>query len=407
MVEYVRNYHLLDKCMEDILFVIKPTEEDKKIRLGAIQEVVNFICLVGALRDAAVKPFGSFVSKLYAKSGDLDVSVELRNDSGFPTSRRRKIKALEELEEVLKYTGVARDVNFIPTARVPVLKYVSNRFGISCDISIDNYSGRIKSKVLYWISTMDERFGDMVLLVKEWAKAQNINDPKNGTLSSYTLCLLVISHFQYCKPAILPPMKEIFYASLEEGSGGFNENHLDQIWKENVAKFRRRDIGRRNHSSLSHLLATFFEKWSTRTGQLKRTQEMTKSSCRLVNDLFDRSDVDITVNAPGLQCIASAFERAKDTIYSCKHADRNVLLPLLCTPEVGSKLGVRATAGHHTNPAMSSQQHIHMGSTGSRPIGRLQGYISGAQASAPHWSQQRTDQQNSWSQASSGSTWQW
>uniref|UniRef100_A0ACD5VTV9 Uncharacterized protein n=1 Tax=Avena sativa TaxID=4498 RepID=A0ACD5VTV9_AVESA len=283
MVEYVRNYHLLDKCMEDILFVIKPTEEDKKIRLGAIQEVVNFICLVGALRDAAVKPFGSFVSKLYAKSGDLDVSVELRNDSGFPTSRRRKIKALEELEEVLKYTGVARDVNFIPTARVPVLKYVSNRFGISCDISIDNYSGRIKSKVLYWISTMDERFGDMVLLVKEWAKAQNINDPKNGTLSSYTLCLLVISHFQYCKPAILPPMKEIFYASLEEGSGGFNENHLDQIWKENVAKFRRRDIGRRNHSSLSHLLATFFEKWSTRTGQLKRTQEMTKSSCRLVS----------------------------------------------------------------------------------------------------------------------------
>jgi DNA polymerase sigma len=63
------------------------------------------------------------------------------------------------------YPGVARDVNFIPTARVPVLQYVSNHFGISCDISVDNYPGRIKSKVLYWISTIDERFGDMVLLV--------------------------------------------------------------------------------------------------------------------------------------------------------------------------------------------------------------------------------------------------
>jgi DNA polymerase sigma len=56
-------------------------------------------------------------------------------------------------------------VQFILSARVPVVKYVSNHFGISCDISIDNYPGRIKSRVLYWINTIDERFGDMVLVV--------------------------------------------------------------------------------------------------------------------------------------------------------------------------------------------------------------------------------------------------
>jgi DNA polymerase sigma len=56
-------------------------------------------------------------------------------------------------------------MQFIPHARVPVLQYVSNRFGISCDISIDNFAGRIKSKIFYWINTLDERFGDMVLLV--------------------------------------------------------------------------------------------------------------------------------------------------------------------------------------------------------------------------------------------------
>ena len=123
------------------------------------------------------------------------------------------------------YLSVARDVNFIPTARVPVLQYVSNHFGISCDRSTNNYPGWIKSRVLYWINTLDSRFGDMVLLVsslyppdsflflqflsykpefntifllqvKEWAKAQNINDPKNGTLNSYSLCLLVLFHFQ-------------------------------------------------------------------------------------------------------------------------------------------------------------------------------------------------------------------
>ncbi|KAM0828260.1 hypothetical protein ACQ4PT_067662 [Festuca glaucescens] len=221
MIEITRNYHLLEECMEDILFVIKPTENDQNKRLGAVNEIVNLVGAlrgVGAFRDAAVtvKPFGSFVSKLYAKSGDLDVSVELANDSGFPTGKKRKKNALRELGIALRTEGVARDVKYILTARVPVPKYVSNHYDISCDITIDNYSGRIKSKVLYWISTIDERFGDMVLLVKEWAKAQNINDPKNGTLNSYTLCILVVIHFQRCKPAILPPLKEIFYKSIAE-----------------------------------------------------------------------------------------------------------------------------------------------------------------------------------------------
>jgi DNA polymerase sigma len=57
-------------------------------------------------------------------------------------------------------------MQFIPHARVPVLQYVSSHFGISCDISIDNNAGRIKSKVFYWVNTLDERFGDMVLLVR-------------------------------------------------------------------------------------------------------------------------------------------------------------------------------------------------------------------------------------------------
>lgn len=39
---------------------------------------------------------------------------------------------------------------------------------------------------------------------KEWAKAQNINDPKSGTLNSFSLCLLVIFHFQVLFPLVQP-----------------------------------------------------------------------------------------------------------------------------------------------------------------------------------------------------------
>uniref|UniRef100_A0ACD5Y750 Uncharacterized protein n=1 Tax=Avena sativa TaxID=4498 RepID=A0ACD5Y750_AVESA len=392
MIEIVLNYHLLYKCTEDILSVIKPTEVDKNKRLGAVKEIVNSICSVDAFRDAAVKPFGSFVSNLYAKSGDLDVSIELSNGSGFPIRNKKKNNALKELRKALQIKGVSRDVQFTPTARVPVLKYVSNRFGISCDISINNYTGRAKSRVLYWLNTLDRRFGDMVLLVKEWAKAQNINDPRNGTLNSYSLCLLVIFHFQTCKPAIFPPMKEIYDVSIAEGSGGFNEERLDQICMENIAKFRRREAGQRYQTclSLSSLLAKFFEKfcdigtgahYDTCTAQLKQTQgdlyRTTQSSSLFVEDPFERSDdAARTVDVPGLQRIARAFKHARDVIYSREPADRDGLVSLLCTPEVGSKLGGRGIDDWFTYPEMSPPR--------SGPIRRPQRYNSGGRAAAPY-----------------------
>ncbi|XBI20213.1 hypothetical protein VPH35_061559 [Triticum aestivum] len=105
MVEHIQNYDVLEKCTKDILSIIKPTEDDQNKRLNAIQEIVDSIYLVGRLGDAAVKPFGSFLSKLYAKSGDLDVSVELPNVSGFPTSKEKKQSLLGEL-----HTDVYRPV---------------------------------------------------------------------------------------------------------------------------------------------------------------------------------------------------------------------------------------------------------------------------------------------------------
>ncbi|RVX13892.1 Protein HESO1 [Vitis vinifera] len=54
----------------------------------------------------------------------------------------------------------------------------------------------MKSKFLFWISGIDGRFRDLVLLVKEWARAHDINNSKTGTLNSYSLSLLVVFHLQ-------------------------------------------------------------------------------------------------------------------------------------------------------------------------------------------------------------------
>uniref|UniRef100_A0A0D9V7R3 Poly(A) RNA polymerase mitochondrial-like central palm domain-containing protein n=1 Tax=Leersia perrieri TaxID=77586 RepID=A0A0D9V7R3_9ORYZ len=332
LIRHVSNYDVLEKCAEDILSVIKPVE------------------------GASVKPFGSFVSQLYAKSGDLDVSVELSNPLNLPTTKKKKQDTLREVRRALQRRGIARNMEFIPNARVPVLQYVSNQYGISFDISINNY---LAQNLVSW-------------QVKEWAKAQNINDPKNGTLNSYSLCLLVLFHFQTCEPAILPPLKEIYEGNIVEDMAEmmrYNEKHLDEVCVANIARFRRKIMGQRNQSSLSHLLASFFHKFfridaltnkviSTYTGRLERIQDnprwMAKSYSLFVEDPFERPDnAARAVGSFEFQYIVSAFSRASNKFASDGLNDRNELLSLLCTPDIGSKLGGRVRASRYTSTAVS------------------------------------------------------
>lgn len=64
-----------------------------------------------------------------------------------------------------------RRLQLIPNARVPILKLESHHRNISCDISIDNMAGQMKSKFFCWINEIDGRFRDMVLLVRSSGKA--------------------------------------------------------------------------------------------------------------------------------------------------------------------------------------------------------------------------------------------
>ncbi|PKU71923.1 poly(A) RNA polymerase GLD2 [Dendrobium catenatum] len=126
--------------------------------------------------------------------------------------------AINELTDAIqmdhRLSGVANNMKFIRLARVPLVVYQSRCYNISCDISIDNQAGYVKSCLLRLISYIDERFRELVLLIKECAKAQHLNDPRAGTLNSYSLCLLIIFHFQTCRPAIFPPLRDLYKGNI-------------------------------------------------------------------------------------------------------------------------------------------------------------------------------------------------
>ncbi|KAJ4971136.1 hypothetical protein NE237_004235 [Protea cynaroides] len=354
-------YNMLEFILKDILSAIKPSEDDLLTRFRIIDEFQAVVESVESLRGATIKPFGSFVSRLYSKWSDLDISVEVPSGSFVSSARKRqKLRFLMDIRQALWNRGDARNLQFIPNARVPLLVYESsnNHRNISCDISINNLPGQIKSKFLFWINQIDDRFHDVVLLVKEWAKAQNINDPKTGTLNSYSLSLLVIFHFQTCVPAILPPLMEIYTGNIVDDLTGERitaDRRIQDTFAANLEKLKSQSLGRVvNRSSVSELFVMFFEKFSrinsmaseyaicTYTGHWEHKKNnsrwMEKRSPLLIEDPFEQPDnAARAVTMTKLIKISDAFEETHHRLISANN-DKSSLIASLVRPQIRSKL---------------------------------------------------------------------
>lgn len=257
----------LEGLLREVLSNIRPLEEDRVKRLNIITKFKSIVQGLEHLKGASVTPFGSFLSDLYTRWGDLDISIDLpaASQSSSTLGKTKKRKILSDVKQSLLRGGAARYVQFIPNARVPLLIFEDPYSQISCDISINNGLGMLKSKFLYWISQIDSRFRELVFLIKYWAKAHNINDPKSGTLNSFSLSLLIIFHLQMQSPPILPPFKDIYNGDVaRELAGGRNkdERQIEEECKLNVEKFKRQRFGRDNKSTISELFVSFFAQYT-------------------------------------------------------------------------------------------------------------------------------------------------
>nr|XP_017215863.1 PREDICTED: protein HESO1-like isoform X2 [Daucus carota subsp. sativus]XP_017215864.1 PREDICTED: protein HESO1-like isoform X2 [Daucus carota subsp. sativus]XP_017215865.1 PREDICTED: protein HESO1-like isoform X2 [Daucus carota subsp. sativus]XP_017215866.1 PREDICTED: protein HESO1-like isoform X2 [Daucus carota subsp. sativus] len=265
------SHSQMEQALQNILSKIKPEREDWAVRFDIINDVRDAVQTVESLRGATVEPFGSFVSELFSKWGDLDISVEIHTYSHIShTARKQKESLLADLLGALRSKGTWRKLRLISNARVPFLKLEHHLQRITCDISVTNLLGQMKAKLLFWITGIDERFRDIVLLVKEWAIALDINEAESGTLNSYCLTLMVLFHFQTCVPAILPPLKEIYPGDLAHDFSGVRadaERKIEETCAVNINRFKLDRSRRINRSSLFGLLISFFAKFSDIDGR--------------------------------------------------------------------------------------------------------------------------------------------
>ncbi|XP_065872244.1 protein HESO1 [Euphorbia lathyris] len=356
---------ILEPTLRDILEVIKPLREDFVVRSEIIEELKYIVSSVESFRGATVEPFGSFVSNLFTRWGDLDISVMFLNGSYISSAgKKRKQNLLVELLKALRQRGGWRRLQFVPHARVPILKFES-RQSISCDISIDNLQGQMKSKFLFWINQIDGRFRDMVLLVKEWAKAHKINDPKCGTFNSYSLTLLVIFHFQTCVPAILPPLREIYPRNVADdliGERIVADESIKEICNANISKYMLGKPRATNRSSLSELFISFLAKFSdirskaadlgicTFTGEwqdIRSTMRwLPKTYAIFIEDPFEQPENTArAVRAANLDRISEAFQMTYHSLIMANQI-RSSLIGVLVRPQIFSFIAAGVPVGN-------------------------------------------------------------
>lgn len=216
----------------------------------------------GVLEACVVTPFGSAVNGLWTPQSDLDVCLQVKG----AYTRAQQIKVLRQIAHAL-HPVQSHIIEPRFQARVPIIHWAPRfqasghlsggtildsqgsedqrsaalgnpqqrnyivkdgrkqgmegggeprprRTGqpsmVACDISVNNLLAVVNSKLLGAYVHTDTRLRTLGYSVKWWAKGRNINDRARGTVSSFSLILMLIHFLQrHANPPVLPSLQDI------------------------------------------------------------------------------------------------------------------------------------------------------------------------------------------------------
>jgi DNA polymerase sigma len=312
----------MEKELFELLRDLTPMSDTFDVRekvRARVEEVVR-----KEFTEAKVSLYGSSVSQLCEARSDLDLTMEFKYEGELP-------KLIEQLGAL--FEKEFKEVTALPNARVPIVKFLIPSFGLRCDLGVNNMLACRNSRLLRDYGVIDPRFRQMAYLIKHWAKQRKINNPYQGTLSSYCYSLMVINYLQTRSPPILPCLQSLGRGSVEDKK--IMLQNFDTYYYEDVSRLV--GFGAPNKESLTALLLGFFRLYghefdfrntvvSVRTGQYLNKKEKTwKASAKKdrhwlsVEDPFEVShDLGRVCDWEALYEIRGEFMRAYDCIVKQK-----------------------------------------------------------------------------------------
>ncbi|KAJ2850427.1 hypothetical protein IWW36_001917 [Coemansia brasiliensis] len=195
---------MLNEEVTKFVNYISPTPEEHQMRSWVIERMQNILDewdLPGARPVAHC--FGSFETKLYLPTSDIDLTIMIYNPTDNRVSSlyesRDSIRAfLYKLARQLKNKGFCDSCEVIAGARVPIIKTQEKISGIAVDISINADSGMKSAQVQK--SFVDKVYPNalrsLVLSIKQFLYQRSMNEVYTGGMGSYAITLLAVSLLQ-------------------------------------------------------------------------------------------------------------------------------------------------------------------------------------------------------------------
>ncbi|XP_023269233.1 poly(A) RNA polymerase GLD2 [Seriola lalandi dorsalis] len=191
---------------------------------------------------------GSSMNGLGCRSSDADLCLVLKGNK-----RPDPIHVLSVLQRLFKTLSYVERTQLI-RAKVPILRFREKGSDLEFDLNINNTVGIRNTFLLRSYAYADLRIRPMILVIKKWARHNQINDASKGTLSSYTLVLMVLHYLQTLNEPVLPSLQRDY----PECFNPFMDIDMVPDGPKHIPPYVSR-----NQSSLGELLLGFLKYYST------------------------------------------------------------------------------------------------------------------------------------------------
>ncbi|KAL6300361.1 hypothetical protein BKA93DRAFT_536376 [Sparassis latifolia] len=163
-------------------------------------------------KEYSVVPFGSTCYGTDSAKSDLDfVILDPQRPAGLSphisTNKLPRIYNIRLLHRIFHSAGF-RNVSSIPTASVPIVKFIDPETNISCDINVNDRLGITNTALIQCYCELAPPLRLVLLAIKQWAKHLRLNSPADGSFSSYAFANMTIGLFQ--RWGLLPNLQDSF-----------------------------------------------------------------------------------------------------------------------------------------------------------------------------------------------------
>ncbi|GAB5566993.1 poly(A) RNA polymerase GLD2 isoform X2 [Prionailurus iriomotensis] len=179
-----------------------PFLEPREITLPEAKDKVNICQQILELFEACQQQVksrlflvGSSLNGFGTRSSDGDLCLVVKEEPVNQKTEARHILTLVHKHFCTRLSGYIERPQLI-RAKVPIVKFRDKVSCVEFDLNVNNIVGIRNTFLLRTYAYLENRVRPLVLVIKKWASHHEINDASRGTLSSYSLVLMVLHYLQ-------------------------------------------------------------------------------------------------------------------------------------------------------------------------------------------------------------------